>query len=101
MNIVTANIHLEYSEVDINKLSEDIILYTTRFSGSEAIIYGRSEEFSKEPTFVKKMEGLMKELKDKSDVHLLEFINIKSMPVIDLFDKKELEFESAQELGIL
>jgi len=101
MNFVTANIHLEYSEVDINKLSEDLILYTTRFGGSAAIIYGRSEEFSKQPVFVKKMEDLIKAIKDKSDVRLLDFINIKSMPVIDLFEKKELEFESAREKLIM
>jgi DNA repair protein RadC len=100
-NVVTANIHLEYSEVNTKTLAEDMILYSTRFGGTQAIIYGRSDEFSKEQSFTKKIEGLKNDLKAKADVSLIDFINIKTGPEIDLFTEKKIQFESAQDKGLM
>jgi DNA repair protein RadC len=100
-NVVTANIHLEYSEVNEKRLAEDMVLYATRFGGTQAIIYGRSDEFNKEQSFSKKIEGLKKDLKDKADVCLIDFINVKSGPQIDLFTSKELEIDSAADRGLM
>jgi N12 class adenine-specific DNA methylase len=99
-NVVTANIHLEYSDVNEKKLAEDMVLYTTRFGGTQAIIYGRSKEFSNEASFVNKIEGLKKSLKEKADVCLIDFINVKSGPQIDLFTNKGMEIESGVDIGI-
>jgi hypothetical protein len=86
-NIIKANIHLEYSEFDEKKLAEDIILYSTGFGGSQVILYGRSNEFSKEDSFVNKITGLMKDIKDKADINLLNYINIKCAPDEDLISR--------------
>ena len=81
-NVVTANIHLEYSEVNEKRLAEDMVLYATRFGGIRQSYMVALMNLIKRQSFSKKIEGLKKDLKDKADVCLIDFINVKSGPQI-------------------
>jgi hypothetical protein len=85
-NIIRANIHLEYSVINVQALIEDIILYSTHFGGTQAIVYGRTAEFHDEST-KNKVNELHKELKAKANVNLIQFLNSKYLPDLDLIKK--------------
>jgi len=85
--VIMSNIHLDYSDVNEKKIVEDTILYSINFGGTQVIIYGRSNEFGKTQLFNNKFQVIKKELKDKANVNLIDFINMKGVPDLDLIKR--------------
>jgi len=85
--VIMSNIHLDYSDVNEKKIVEDTILYSINFGGTQVIIYGRSNEFGKTQSFNNKFQVIKKELKDKANVNLIDFINMKGVPDLDLIKR--------------
>lgn len=83
-NHITANIHIPITEIN-EKTRNELINYLSssvaRFGGTHVVGYGKINHISRE--LQEEMKIIQKALKNE-DVYLLDFINVKSSPNIDI-----------------